>query len=74
MPRLSTLAGWLGVGLLAAGACVVLTLDRRAAADVALALVRVGIVAVASWRFPRTGRWGTVGLATAGWSSRGCPA
>jgi len=67
--RLSTLAGRLGVGLLPAAACVVLTLDRRAGADVALALVHIGIVAVASWRFPPAGRWATVGLATAGWSA-----
>jgi diguanylate cyclase (GGDEF)-like protein len=67
--RPSTLAARLGVGLLAAGACVVLTLDPRAAADVALALVHVGIVAVASWRFRPAGRWATVGLATAGWSA-----
>jgi diguanylate cyclase (GGDEF)-like protein len=67
--RLSTLAGWLGIGLLAAGACVVLTLDRRAAPDVALALVHVGIVAVSSWWFGPVGRWATVGLATAGWSA-----
>ena len=40
-----------------------------AAADVALALVHVGIVAVASWRFRPAGRWATVGLATAGWSA-----
>ncbi len=69
MTRLSTLAGRLGVGLLVAGACVVLTLDRRAAADVALALIHVGIVAVASWKLGPAGRWATVGLATAGWSA-----
>jgi diguanylate cyclase (GGDEF)-like protein len=69
MARLSTLAGRLGVGLLAAGAAVLLTLDRKAAADVALALVHVGIVALASWQFRPAGRWATVGLATAGWSA-----
>ena len=37
--RLAALAGRLGVGFLVAAACVVLTLDRRAGADVALALV-----------------------------------
>jgi diguanylate cyclase (GGDEF)-like protein len=69
MVRLSALAGRLGVALLAAGAAVVLTVDRRAAADVALAFVHVGIVALASWRFRPLGRWATVGLATAGWSA-----
>jgi diguanylate cyclase (GGDEF)-like protein len=48
---------------------MVLTLDRRAGADVALALVNMAIVALASWRFRAGGRWVTVGLATAGWSA-----
>jgi diguanylate cyclase (GGDEF)-like protein len=67
--RLSALAGRLGVGLLVAAACVVLTLDRQAGADVALALVHIAIVAVASWRFAPAGRWATVGLAAAGWAA-----
>ena len=67
--RLAAVAGRLGVGLLVAAACVVLTLDRRAGADVALALVHIGIVAVASWRFAPPGRWATVALATAGWGA-----
>ena len=48
---------------------MILTLDRRAGADVALALVHMTIVAVASWRFRPPGRWATVALATAGWSA-----
>jgi diguanylate cyclase (GGDEF)-like protein len=48
---------------------MILTLDRRAGADVALALVHMTIVAVASWRFRPPGRWTTVALATAGWSA-----
>ena len=48
---------------------MVLTLDRRAGADVALALVHMVIVALASWRFGPGGRWATVGVATAGWSA-----
>ena len=48
---------------------MVLTLDRRAGADVALALAHVGIVAVTSWQFAPLGRWATVGLATVGWSA-----
>jgi diguanylate cyclase (GGDEF)-like protein len=46
-----------------------MTLDRRAAADVALALVHIGLVAVTSWRLAAAGRWATVALATAGWSA-----
>jgi diguanylate cyclase (GGDEF)-like protein len=67
--RLPAVSGRLGVGLLVAAACLILTLDRRAGADVALALVHMGIVAVASWRFASAGAWATVGLATAGWSA-----
>ena len=67
--RLATLAGRLGVGFLAAAACMILTLDRRGGADVTLALVHMTIVAVASWRFGPVGRWATVGAATAGWSA-----
>ena len=67
--RLSTLVGRLGVGFLAAAACMILTLDRRAGADVTLALVHMAIVAIASWRFHSVGRWATVGLATAGWTA-----
>jgi diguanylate cyclase (GGDEF)-like protein len=52
-----------------AATCVILTLDRRAGGDVALALVHLGIVAVASWRFAPAGAWATVALATAGWSA-----
>jgi diguanylate cyclase (GGDEF)-like protein len=48
---------------------MVLMLDRRAGAEVALALVHMAIVALASWRFRPAGRWATVGLATAGWSA-----
>jgi diguanylate cyclase (GGDEF)-like protein len=48
---------------------MILTLDRRAGVDVALALVHMAIVAVAGWRFRAPGRWTTVGLATAGWSA-----
>jgi diguanylate cyclase (GGDEF)-like protein len=48
---------------------MILTLDPRAGADVALALGYVAIVALASWRFRPAGRWATVGLATAGWSA-----
>jgi GGDEF domain-containing protein len=48
---------------------MILTLDRRAAADVTLALVHMAIVALASWRFLPAGRWATVGVATAGWSA-----
>ena len=67
--RLSTLVGRLGVGLLAAAGCMILTLDRRGGTDVALALAHMAIVALASWRFRPVGRWVTVGLATAGWST-----
>ncbi len=67
--RLSTLAGRLGVGFLAAAACMILTLDRRTGADVTLALVHMAIVAIASWRFRAVGRWATVGIATVGWSA-----
>jgi diguanylate cyclase (GGDEF)-like protein len=52
-----------------AATCVVLTLDPRAGADVALALAHLGIVAVAGWRFGPAGRWATVALATAGWTA-----
>jgi diguanylate cyclase (GGDEF)-like protein len=48
---------------------MILTLDRHAGMDVALALFHMTIVAVASWRFRPAGRWTTVGLATAGWSA-----
>jgi diguanylate cyclase (GGDEF)-like protein len=67
--RLAALAGRLGAGLLLAAASVVLTLDGQAGADVALALVHLGIVAVTSWRFRPASQWATVGLATAGWSA-----
>jgi diguanylate cyclase (GGDEF)-like protein len=67
--RLAALAGRLGVGLAAAAACMVLTLDRRAGVDVALALAHLGIVAVTSWRFAPAGRWAVVSLATASWSA-----
>jgi diguanylate cyclase (GGDEF)-like protein len=63
------LAGRLGVGFLIAAACMLLTLDRRAGIEVALALVHMTIVAVASWRFRAGGRWATVAVATAGWSA-----
>ncbi len=66
---LSTLAGRIGVGLLAALACLIFTLDRRAGADVTLGLIHMAIVALASWRFRSVGRWATVGLATTGWSA-----
>jgi diguanylate cyclase (GGDEF)-like protein len=48
---------------------MLLTLDRRAGAEAALAIAHMAIVAVASWRFRRVGRWLTVGLATASWSA-----
>ena len=48
---------------------MILTLDRSAGVEVALALINMTIVAVASWRFRPVGRWATVGLATAGWSA-----
>jgi diguanylate cyclase (GGDEF)-like protein len=57
------------VGFLVALACLVLTLDRRAGAEVALGLANLTIVALASWRFRAAGRWATVGLATTGWSA-----
>jgi diguanylate cyclase (GGDEF)-like protein len=63
------LVGPPALGLVAAGAALVLTLDRRAGAEVALALAHVAVVAAASWHFGRVGRWTTVGLATAGWSA-----
>jgi diguanylate cyclase (GGDEF)-like protein len=66
---LSTLAGRLGVGFLVAAGCMLLTLDRRAGIEVALALGHMTIVAVASWRLSPAWRWATVGLATAGWSA-----
>jgi len=67
--RLLVLAGRLGVGVLVAAGCMILTLDRSAGIEVALALIHMTMVAVASWRFRSVGRWGTVGLATAGWSA-----
>jgi diguanylate cyclase (GGDEF)-like protein len=48
---------------------MVLTLDRRAGAEVGMAIALMAIVAVASWRFRGVGRWLTVGLATASWSA-----
>ncbi|HWC03516.1 MAG TPA: GGDEF domain-containing protein [Methylomirabilota bacterium] len=57
------------MGVLAVAGCMILTLDRRARVDVALALVNMAIVALASWRFRHAGRWATVALATAGWSA-----
>jgi diguanylate cyclase (GGDEF)-like protein len=63
------LIGPLALGLALAGAALVLTLERRAGAEVALALVHVGVVAAASWMLGRVGRWTTVGLATVGWSA-----
>ena len=67
--RLSILAGRLGVGFLVAAGCMILTLERSAGVEVALALTHMTIVAVASWRFRPIGRWTTVALGTAGWSA-----
>jgi diguanylate cyclase (GGDEF)-like protein len=66
--RLGTLAGQLGAGLLAGLGLLLLTLDRQAAADVALAFAHMSLVAVAGWRFRPAGCWATVGLAAAGWT------
>jgi diguanylate cyclase (GGDEF)-like protein len=66
---LSRLGLGLGAGFLIAASGLVLTLDRQAAPVVAVALAHVGIVAVATWRLGPTGRWLTIGLATAGWSA-----
>jgi diguanylate cyclase (GGDEF)-like protein len=48
-----------------------LTLDDAGGARVLLGLGNLGVVAVASWRFPPAGRWATVGLATLGWTGAG---
>jgi diguanylate cyclase (GGDEF)-like protein len=63
------LASRLGVGFLVAAGCMILTLERSAGVEVALALINMTIVAMASWRFRTVGRWTTVGLAAAGWSA-----
>src|SRR5262249_60657586 len=58
-----------GVGFRPPAGCSFPPLDRPAAADVALARIHMAIGAVAGWRFRPVGRWGTVGVATAGWSA-----
>jgi diguanylate cyclase (GGDEF)-like protein len=58
----------LGLTGLLAALLFIAVLDEHTAAEVALALANMGVVVVASWRFGRVGRWGTVVLAALGWA------
>ena len=59
----------LGLTALLAALLLIAVLDEGAAAEVALALANMGVVAVASWRFGRLWRWGTILLAGLGWTA-----
>jgi diguanylate cyclase (GGDEF)-like protein len=58
----------LGLTGLLAGLLFIAALDEHTAAQVALALANMGVVVLASWRFGRAGRWGTVALAGLAWT------
>ena len=52
-----------------AGVLLVAALDARTAAEVAFSLANMAVVALASWRFKPTERWGIVLLATTFWTA-----
>jgi diguanylate cyclase (GGDEF)-like protein len=58
----------LAAGLGLAAGLFILTLDRAAAAAVALGVGHMAVVAVASWRFRPAGQWAAVAAAAVGWS------
>ncbi len=59
----------LGLAGLLAGLLLVAALDGRVAAQVAVSLANMAIVAVASWRFPPVERWAVVLVAAIFWTA-----
>jgi diguanylate cyclase (GGDEF)-like protein len=61
----------LAAGLGLAAGLLILTLDHRAAGEVALGVGHLAVVGAAAWGFGPVGRWATVAGAAAGWSLAG---